>query len=425
MGLRLAVVTTRLSRRTGMGYPLTPITDGRARSTLGQKPAVVAVGLIMALVMAACADGSSTDDTTDSGTTTDGDVSLVVLTWEGYHDAAWLDEFRADTGIAVEAISIGSPAEMFAKVKANPEQFDLILATSGWFDNYVNEDLIVPVDESCVPNVSNISDAFPWRDATTVDGTNYGVLYAWGDQPLGWVTSEIPGDLDLRQYMNENGVLDDWNVLWDPQLEGKVTVFDDPTSVLPFIPLALGFDDPFNLSEEEFQAVEAKLDELRPQLKKLTTGFDDQTSTLVSGEAIIGYINNPLSVVEADKAGVELKVNHRVRQGVPAWSDNFAITAAGASKKDAVCQFMNRNIELDWQARYTASSGNAGVLSYEQATSQEAIDAGLTPEKLALTIYPETEAGAEFFEGMVFFKAVEDLDRRLEMWNEFKLGIGG
>jgi spermidine/putrescine-binding protein len=314
---------------------------------------------------------------------------------------------------------------MFAKVKANPEQFDLILATSGWFDNYVNEDLIVPVDESCVPNVSNISDAFPWRDATTVDGTNYGVLYAWGDQPLGWVTSEIPGDLDLGQYMNENGVLDDWNVLWDPQLEGKVTVFDDPTSVLPFIPLALGFDDPFNLSEEEFQAVEAKLDELRPQLKKLTTGFDDQTSTLVSGEAIIGYINNPLSVVEADKAGVELKVNHRVRQGVPAWSDNFAITAAGASKKDAVCQFMNRNIELDWQARYTASSGNAGVLSYEQATSQEAIDAGLTPEKLALTIYPETEAGAEFFEGMVFFKAVEDLDRRLEMWNEFKLGIGG
>jgi hypothetical protein len=86
---------------------------------------------------------------------------------------------------------------------------------------------------------------------------------------------------------------------------------------------------------------------------------------------------------------------------------------------------MNRNIELDWQARYTASSGNAGVLSYEQATSQEAIDAGLTPEKLALTIYPETEAGAEFFEGMVFFKAVEDLDRRLDMWNEFKLGIGG
>ena len=44
------------------------------------------------------------------------------------------------------------------------------------------------------------------------------------------------------------------------------------------VPLALGFKDPYNLDEEEFEAFEKKLFELRPQIKRLTSGFNDQTA---------------------------------------------------------------------------------------------------------------------------------------------------
>src|SRR5436309_2004593 len=48
--------------------------------------------------------------------------TLNILTWEGYHDPSWLAEFKRKTGITVKATNVGAPAEMFAKVKANPGQ---------------------------------------------------------------------------------------------------------------------------------------------------------------------------------------------------------------------------------------------------------------------------------------------------------------
>jgi spermidine/putrescine-binding protein len=370
----------------------------------------------------------STGSTEGTGSTGGGGgegETLNVYSWEGYHQPEWIEEFSSESGITINITNVGSPAEMFSKVKANPEQFDLILNTAGWFDQYVADDLLVPVDESAVPNVKQISDAFPWRDATSVDGTNYGILYNWGDQPLGWNADVIPGDYDISQYVDEDGVPNDWNILWDSQFEGVVSVFDDPTSVEPMIPLALGLPDPFNLTEEQFSQFEQKLFELRPQIKRLTSGFDDQTNAFVTEEALIGYLNNALSIVTAGEAGTSLAANHLVKQGTPAWSDNYAITkASGANKLDAIYEFVNASLTIPWQARFVAASGNSGTLDYEQATSEEAVSAGLTEDKLAITLIPQTQAGETFFSSMVFFKAVEDLDRRIEIWDEFKLGIG-
>ena len=98
---------------------------------------------------------------------------INILTWEGYQAPAWLKSSR-DSGIKVNATNVGSPAEMFSKVKASPGQFDIIYNTAGWFNQYVQSDLIIPIDELRVPNVKEISDAFPWRDATTVNGKTTG-----------------------------------------------------------------------------------------------------------------------------------------------------------------------------------------------------------------------------------------------------------
>jgi spermidine/putrescine-binding protein len=163
---------------------------------------------------------------------------------------------------------------------------------------------------------------------------------------------------------------------------------------------------------------------LRPQIKRLTSGFDDQTAQLASGEAIIAYLNNIASVGAVKKAGQVLVVNNLVKQGTPAWSDNMAITKqGGANKLDAVYQFMNESLSLPWQARFISSSGNSGTLNYDQATSDEAVSAGLTKAQLDATLIPATRDGKAFFDKMIFFQAVEDLAKRLDLWNQFKLGV--
>ena len=125
------------------------------------------------------------------------------------------------------------------------------------------------------------------------------------------------------------------------------------------------------------------------------------------------------------KDNIQMDVNNTVKQGVPAWSDNYAVTKeGGANKLDAVYEFINATLEIPWQARFEAESAQNGILNYEQATSPEARKQGLTDAKLEETLIPATQEGDKFFKSMVFFQPVEDLQRRLDLWNEFKLGLG-
>ncbi len=351
--------------------------------------------------------------------------SLSILSWDGYDEPEWLKQFEQESGISVNSTSVGSPAEMFSKVKANPNQYDIVLATAGWFPQYVEADLLEPIDESEVPAMKDIKLGFPWEEATSVEGTLYGILYNWGNQALAWLPEEIKG-VDLSKYEDSKGELNDWNVFWDPALKGKVSIFDDPTSVEPMVGLALGFKNPYQLNEQQFEEFEKKLLELRPQVKRLTTGYDDQLAQLQSGEASVAYLNIISIAAALKQEGTTLDVNNLVKQGVPAWSDNLAITKeGGGGNLDAVYKFINASLDQKWQARFIATTANSGTLNYEQATSKEAKSAGLTPAKLEETLIPETRLGEAFFSKQLFFQPVEDLQKRLNLWNEFKLGIEG
>jgi spermidine/putrescine transport system substrate-binding protein len=377
---------------------------------------IVVIALVTALVgavVAACGGGGG------SGS---GDPNtLNVLTWETYHDKAWLDEFTKQTGIKVNAVNVGSADEMFAKVKANPNQFDVVLVTAGWFDNYAKSGLLEPIDMSKISAAPN--PGFDWQSVASSGGKQYGVLYNWGNQPLAWIPGSIPNTPELSKYLDPQGRPNDWNILWDPAFAGKVSIFDDPTSVLPMIPLALGINDPYHLNDQQFSAVQNRLNALRPQIKRLTSGFNDQTSQFANGEATIGYLNNIASVAALKKDGKVLEVNNEVKQGVPGWTDNYAITKGGAGKLDSVYKFINYTLTVPWQARFIAASGNSGALSLAQAKSPEAVNAGLTPEALDATLIPATASGETFFSKLRFFQPVEDLSKRVDMWNQFKLGI--
>jgi spermidine/putrescine-binding protein len=373
--------------------------------------AAVVAGILVIAGLTACSGSESTDSNT-----------LNVLTWQGYHEQEWLDAFTKETGIKVNAVNVGSPDEMFAKVKANPGQFDIALVTSGWFDNYAKAGLLEPIDAGKVTHQPE--PGFDWKSVASSDGTQYGVLYNWGDQPMAWIPGSIPNTPEMAKYLDAQGRPNDWNIYWDPAFAGKVSIFDDPTSVLPMIPLALGMSDPFHLTPDQFSQVQAKLSALRPQVKRLTSGYNDQVTQFANGEATIGYLNIISEVGMLAKDGKKLEVNHEVKQGVPAWSDNYAITKAGAKKSDAVYKFINYTLGVPWQARFIGTSSNSGTLSLAQAQSPDAVKAGLTADALAQTLIPATASGEAFFKSMRFYQPVEDLNKRVEMWNEFKLGIG-
>jgi spermidine/putrescine-binding protein len=323
---------------------------------------------------------------------------------------------------------MGSVAEGLAKVTSNRSEYDIVLATSGWFGPYVDHNLFEPIDVSRLPNFTkNYHLGFRYQAFTTVHGRVYGVPYTWGTGPLAYVPAHLKG-LNLSKYENSSGVVNDWNVLWDPALKGKVTLLDEAVdNVEPMVALALGYKDPFNLTQKQLVAFKKKLSALRPQIKFLASGDADQAQALASGEAVIGQTGGNYLAGQVKKGGVTLKVVNTLKQGVTAWADNYAVTKAGGARSPqelaCVYKFMNYTYALPWQYRLLAQEGQPGILNYAQATSSEAKAHGVTKHAVDLTLIPDTRKGAAFYSKLAWLQRYPNVQEMLTIWDKFKLGI--
>ena len=85
----------------------------------------------------------------------------------------------------------------------------------------------------------------------------YGVPFTWGPNPLLYDTT----------YFAK--APDSWAVLWDPKLKGKISAWDE-LSTIYMAAQVLGYDKPdpnhiYNLSDQELENVRKKLLELKPE----------------------------------------------------------------------------------------------------------------------------------------------------------------
>lgn len=397
---------------------------GKTFTKFATTKTLTAVGMSAAMigVLTACGSSSTSSVSSSEGTSTTAasagadscDNTINLFTWSSYHDDPWLAEYETQTGVKINSQLIGSVPEAFAKVKADPGAFDLVLATSGWVENYAESDLIVPVDESKIPNLSNVLSTLDWRAATTYVDKNYGVPYAWGSQPLIWADDRVtPAPTD-------------WSALFDPKYKGRVSLVDDPTTQLPVIAIAAGIKDPYNMTDAEFETFKAKLNELRPQVTHVSASIQDQTTDFTGGQVDLGILYNISTWVESNKAGT--KVSQIIpAEGTPGWTDNYVVTKAGDEKNkcnNIVNDFINATLSKEWQGRFIGTSGNNGALSVEAAKSPEAVAAGLTTDAYARTELAQSELDPQFFEKVRLLRRLPNLQAWLDAWNEFKLGIG-
>jgi len=363
--------------------------------------------------------GCGSDDD-DSGTTTSNAAAnadpesfrgetLNLFTWASYHEKEWLAEYEKLRGVKINTQLYGSVPDGFAKVQANPDAFDLVLPTSGWVENYADADLIVPLDENQVPNLKNVTNELKWREATEYNGELYGILYSWGTEPLCWLPDQLKPQ-------------NSWRSLYDPAVAGKVSLVDDPTTVMPFIPIMLGFEEPFDLDEKQFQEMSDALMELRGQVTHVSASIEDQTTDFANGQVTTGVLYNISTQVALRENGIKLE-QVIPKEGAAAWSDNYAMTQAGEQKAALCYDFINYTLSIPWQARYAGETSNTGVLTLAEAESPEAVKAGLDKQALDRTLLPLTAQGEEFFSRLKLLKRVPNLEQWLNLWNEFKIGL--
>lgn len=326
---------------------------------------------------------------------------VTILTWETYHEDDWVAAYEAATGVRVRVVRAGSADEMFAQVQSGALEVDVLYFDTGSIPRYIAASLVSPLEVAKLSGVENIAPSMNWQEKTTFDGQVYAVPYNWGTQPLMYNRGEIGGDLDS------------WDALWDPQFKGKVSLFDDAYTTFPMIALKAGAVDPFNLTDEEFEACAAVLRELRPQVGTIARGFDDAKTIFASGDALVGYCQNTGIVNALNELGGDFAYSFP-KEGTPTWIDCAVLTPNGTRQE--VYDFIAAGLDPEWQARFIALGAQNGILTLDAAKA-----AGLSEDAIAATNIANQEEDG-FWSRMVVFQPPEDIDRRLAMWNAFKAG---
>ncbi len=284
--------------------------------------------------------------------------SLNLLVWEGYADPSFIKAFEDENHCKVSASYMGSSDELVAKLRGGSAgNYDVISPSSDVATSITTTGLAAPLDLSKIPSYNQLSPQLVSLPLVRTNGQVYGVPFMWGPDPIIYDTTVFPQPPDS------------WNILWDPKYKGKVSVWDDLSTVY-MAAQVLGYDKPdpshlYNLSDQELDAVKKKLLELKPNVRKMWATGGELTNLFESHEIVIA-MGWPLNTADLKKAG--FPVGETIpKENTTGWIDHLMITA-GSENKELAHKFLEYMVQAKTQklvtdkTHYVPANPQAGKL---------------------------------------------------------------
>lgn len=256
-----------------------------------------------------------------------GEVNL--LTWEGYADDSFIKQFEEESGCAVSATYVGSNDDFAPKLAAGGGVYDLITPSIDTTKVMIQAGFVEPVDVSKVERFDEIYEKFRTADGIQQDGDIYGVPYSWGSIPFMYRTDKFetpPTSL---------------KTLWDPALKGRISLWDDKSSIYVASRL-LGNQNIYDLSDEQLEAAKQKLIEQKPLVRKYWATAGELVDLYAAGEVWIsntwgGYQSGVL----ADE-GIEVE-EFIPEEGAEGWMDSWMVVK-DTPNQECAYKFINMAI---------------------------------------------------------------------------------
>ncbi len=325
--------------------------------------------------------------------------TLNLLVWEGYADPLFVRGFEEQCHCKVSASYMGSSDELVAKLRGgSASNYDVISPSSDVATMISKAGLAAPLDLGKIPTYSQLSPQLTSMSLVKFEGKTFGVPFTWGPNPLLYDTSLFPQ------------APKSWAVMWDPKLRGKISVWDDLSTVY-MAAQVLGFDKPdpsqlYNLSDQQLEACKTKLLALKPNIRKIWSTGGELTN-LFQNHEVVAAMGWPLMTNQLRK------VNFPIGETIPqenttGWIDHLMITAA-SDNKDLAYQFLNYMIQAKTQKQVTDVTG------YTPANPQAA--QFMTADEKKNLHLDDVDA----YQKRIYFW--QDVPRRAkynEIWNEVK-----
>lgn len=196
------------------------------------------------------------------------EAKLNFYNWDTYIGETTLADFKAASGIEVNMSLFATNDELFAKLRAGNQGFDVIVPSNDFVERMTQSDLIVPLDHALIPNMKNIDPSF--IDVAYDPGRKFSMPYTWLALGIGYRKSKVKARPDS------------WKVLFDSdEYKGRIALLSEAGDVFRLAGKYLG-KSVNALTPEDIKVIEAMLIKQKPNIKAFHE--DNGQDLLLSGE---------------------------------------------------------------------------------------------------------------------------------------------
>ncbi len=321
-----------------------------------------------------------------------GEVSL--LTWEGYADPSFINDFEAESGCTLTATYVGSNDDFAPKLAAGGAVYDVVSPAIDTNSILVKLGLVEPIDVSRIERLDEIFPIFRNASGINIDGQLWGVPFTWGSIPFMYRTDKIPEEPTSLA------------ALWDPKYKGKIALWDDKSAVYVAARL-VGHTNIFSLTDEQMEDAKQKLLEQKPLVRKYWATAGELVNLYANGEVWISNTWGGYQVNTLQEMGIPVK-EFIPKENAEGWIDNWQIVK-GAKNID--CAYAWLNFAISPKGQFGVSS----VTGYSSANPVAAKEL-MSPEMLE-TLHMDD---VDYVSRLILWREPDRLAELINIWNAVK-----
>jgi spermidine/putrescine transport system substrate-binding protein len=249
---------------------------------------------------------------------------LHLFAMSDYFPEKVIKDFEEKNNCVVRYDNFSSNEELLAKLQAGASGYDVIVPSDYMMRALVAGKLVRVLDRELLPNFSNIGNDF--INVPYDPGSRYSVPYTWGTTGLIYNKKFVKAPITS------------WNVLFEKQYAGHISLLDDEREVLGAMLQRLGFSMNTD-SKQELAEAQKELIKLKPSIRLFAS---DPKQHILSGDVWIAHIySGDARQVIRDNPDLAYVTP---LEGGTLWVDIMAIPVK-ASQPELAHQFINNILE--------------------------------------------------------------------------------
>lgn len=324
---------------------------------------------------------------------------LFIYNWADYTNPDNIKAFEDLTKVKVTQDFYQSNEDALAKIKAGGTGYDIVAPTGYMVKIMGEQDLLLPLDMSKIPNFKYMGPTFAKGRYHDPDN-KWSVTKDWGTLGVMWNTEKIPEQVTS------------WDDFWklSAKYSGKVAVVDSSPEVIGAALKYLGYS--YNsCNKDELDAAFKKLLEIKPHIK----AFDSTYFELMATDEVwmsLGWNGDAFNANSKRKAaGKAESIQYVVpKEGSEIWEDDWVILKTAPHPEAAYAWL---NFILD--PKNNANESNYHFYASGEDEAKKYMNKEVTGNP---SVYPADEVTAKLEPALDL--AADCLQAREELWTKLK-----